>query len=106
MDKVLPMPCNGTKYANWTEQDYFLKIGEEYGEVCEAALELHRGMDQKGAEDKYIHLMQECTHLIIATTSFMEKVSFSERMRQQMLYRENKSNLARDNGTRIKQGAR
>lgn len=101
-DKVLPMPCNGELYASWTEIDYFLKIGEEYGEVCEAARKLRLCHDTKEAAELYIKLMAECQDLITAVTSYQEKMQFDEKMRQQMTRSINHSNKVRNDGKRIK----
>jgi hypothetical protein len=101
-DKVLPKPCNGPKYADWTEVDQLLKVGEEYGEINEAYLKLRRCTDTKQAADLYIKLMEECTDLITAVTSFMDKMQFDENMRQQMQRHINHSNSIRDNGTRFR----
>ena len=102
MGKVLPKPCNGPKYADWTEPDQFLKVGEEYGEISEVYLKLRRCIDTKQAADLYIKLMEECTDLITAVTSFMDKMQFDENMRQSMQRHINYSNSIRDNGTRFK----
>ena len=101
-DKVLPMPCNGELYASWTEIDYLLKIGEEYGEVCEAARKLRLCHDTKEAAELYIKLMAECQDLITAVTSYQDKMQFDENMRQQMQRHINHSNSIRDNGTRFR----
>ncbi len=101
-DKVLPMPCNGELYASWTEIDYLLKIGEEYGEVCEAARKLRLCYDTKEAAKLYICLMAECQDLITSVTSYQEKMQFDEKMRQQMQRHINHHNSVRDNGTRFK----
>lgn len=101
-DKVLPKPCNGELYASWTEIDYLLKIGEEYGEVCEAARKLRLCHDTKEAAELYIKLMAECQDLITAVTSYQDKMQFDESMRQQMQRHINHSNSIRDNGTRFR----
>lgn len=101
-DKVLPLPCNGELYASWTEIDYLLKIGEEYGEVCEAARKLRLCYDTKEAAELYICLMAECQDLITSVTSYQEKMQFDEKMRQQMQRHINHSNSIRDNGTRFR----
>lgn len=101
-DKVLPKPCNGELYASWTEIDYLLKIGEEYGEVCEAARKLRLCYDTKEAAELYICLMAECQDLITSVTSYQEKMQFDENMRQQMQRHINHSNSIRDNGTRFR----
>ena len=101
-DKVLPMPCNGELYASWTEIDYLLKIGEEYGEVCEAARKLRLCHDTKEAAELYIKLMAECQDLITAVTSYQEKMQFDEKMRQQMTRSINHRNKVRNDGKRIK----
>ena len=101
-DKVLPMPCNGELYASWTEIDYLLKIGEGYGEVCEAARKLRLCHDTKEAAELYIKLMAECQDLITAVTSYQEKMQFDEKMRQQMTRHINQRNRERNDGKRIK----
>ena len=100
-EKVLPLPCNGELYASWTEIDYLLKIGEEYGEVCEAARHLRLCRDTTAAE-LYIKLMAECQDLITSVTSYQEKMQFDEKMRQQMTRCINHSNKIRNDGKRIK----
>ena len=101
-EKVLPLPCNGELYASWTETDYLLKIGEEYGEVCEAARKLRLCYDTKEVAELYICLMAECQDLITSVTSYQEKMQFDEKMRQQMTRHINQRNRVRNDGKRIK----
>lgn len=97
--KILPLPCNGELYDNWTADDYMAKVTEEYNELLEAFANYKNGID-KGRE--LYDLACESTDLIIATTSLQEKVGLKEKSRQAYMIVKNSSNLERDDGKRIR----
>ena len=93
---VLPHPCDGELYKDWTSADYFAKIAEEHLEVIDAYKEIERngGVSQ--------HFLRECTDLIIATTGLMNYLGCDEKMRQEYMKEVNESNAKRDGGKRFK----
>lgn len=93
---VLPHPCDGELYKDWTAADYFAKIAEEHLEVIDAYKEIERngGVSQ--------HFLRECTDLIIATTGLMNYLGCDEKMRQEYMKEVNESNAKRDGGKRFK----
>lgn len=92
---VLPHPCDGELYKDWTAADYFAKIAEEHLEVIDAYKEIERngGVSQ--------HFLRECTDLIIATTGLMNYLGCDEKMRQEYMKEINESNASRDGGRRF-----
>jgi len=44
---ILPHPCNGPLYKDWTETDFFLKMLEEFDEVGKAYAKL-RAAEREG----------------------------------------------------------
>lgn len=92
---VLPHPCDGELYKDWTAADYFAKIAEEHLEVIDAYKEVERngGLSQ--------HFLRECTDLIVATTSLMNYLECDEKMRQEYMKEVNESNAKRDGGRRF-----
>lgn len=93
---VLPHPCDGELYKDWTAADYFAKIAEEHLEVIDAYKEIERngGVSQ--------HFLRERTDLIIATTGLMNYLGCDEKMRQEYMKEVNESNAKRDGGKRFK----
>lgn len=98
---VLPKPCDGPKYKNWDVNDYFKKAMEEVGEVCEA----YADFSLKNNAKKRKHFLRECTDVIVAFTSLMNKVGAGLNERQLLMNEVNHSNATRDNGKRFKKGA-
>lgn len=92
---VLPHPCDGELYKDWTAADYFAKIAEEHLEVIDAYKEIERngGLSQ--------HFLRECTDLIVATTGLMNYLGCDEKMRQEYMQEVNESNAKRDGGRRF-----
>lgn len=93
---VLPHPCDGERYKDWTAADYFAKIAEEHLEVIDAYKEIERN----GGESQ--HFLRECTDLIVATTGLMNYLGCDEKMRQEYMQEVNESNAKRDGGKRFK----
>lgn len=93
---VLPHPCDGELYKDWTAADYFAKIAEEHLEVIDA----YKEIEKNGGDSQ--HFLRECTDLIIATTGLMNYLGCDEKMRQQYMKEINESNAKRDGGKRFK----
>ena len=93
---VLPRPCDGELYKDWTAADYFAKIAEEHLEVIDAYKEIERN----GGDSQ--HFLRECTDLIVATTGLMNYLGCDEEMRQKYMKEINESNAKRDGGKRFK----
>lgn len=92
---VLPRPCDGELYKDWTAADYFAKIAEEHLEVIDAYKEIERN----GGDSQ--HFLRECTDLIVATTGLMNYLGCDEEMRQKYMKEINESNAKRDGGKRF-----
>ena len=97
---VLPHPCDGELYKDWTPSDYFAKIAEEHLEVIDAykAIKAGKCLAKEGLE----HLFKECTDLIVATTGLMHYLGCNEETRQKYMKEINESNAKRDGGKRFK----
>lgn len=93
---VLPHPCDGELYKDWTASDYFAKIAEEHLEVIDA----YKEIEKNGGDSQ--HFLRECTDLIVATTGLMHYFGCDEKMRQQYMKEINESNAKRDGGKRFK----
>ena len=93
---VLPHPCDGELYKDWTASDYFAKIAEEHLEVIDA----YKEIEKNGGDSQ--HFLRECTDLIIATTGLMNYLGCDEKMRQEYMKEINESNAKRDGGKRFK----
>ena len=98
-EKILPIPCDGELYKDWTLDDYMAKVTEEYSELVLAYKKYKTAKDKTQALHE---LAEESTDLIIATTSFQEKAGLNEYTRQKYLKAKNASNRKRDKGKRIK----
>ena len=85
---AVPKPCNGPLYANWTIDDYRGKVEEEYWKISGDAAERKQ-------------FLRECTDVIVAVTSLMEKAGANIHERQQILCTVNQSNAVRDGGRRF-----
>ena len=96
---VLPHPCDGELYKDWTAADYFAKIAEEHLEVIDA----YKEIEKNGGDSQ--HFLRECTDLIIATTGLMNYLGCDEAMRQKYMQEINESNAKRDGGKRFKSEA-
>ena len=97
---VLPHPCDGELYKDWTASDYFAKIAEEHLEVIDA----YKSIEKSGkcpTEEEKEHFLKECTDLIIATTSLMNCLGYDEEARQRKMKEVNESNAKRDCGKRF-----
>lgn len=92
---VLPHPCDGELYKDWTASDYFAKIAEEHLEVIDA----YKEIEKNGGDSQ--HFLRECTDLIVATTGLMNYLGCDEKMRQQYMKEINESNAKRDGGRRF-----
>lgn len=92
---VLPHPCDGELYKDWTAADYFAKIAEEHLEVIDA----YKEIEKNGGDSQ--HFLRECTDLIIATTGLMNYLGCDEKMRQEYMQEVNESNAKRDGGRRF-----
>lgn len=93
---VLPHPCDGELYKDWTASDYFAKIAEEHLEVIDA----YKEIEKNGGDSQ--HFLRECTDLIVATTGLMNYLGCDEKMRQEYMKEINESNAKRDGGKRFK----
>ena len=93
---VLPHPCDGELYKDWTASDYFAKIAEEHLEVIDA----YKEIEKNGGDSQ--HFLRECTDLIVATTGLMNYLGCDEKMRQEYMKEVNESNAKRDGGRRFK----
>lgn len=97
---VLPHPCDGELYKDWTPSDYFAKIAEEHLEVIDAYKAIKAG--KRPAKEGLEHLFKECTDLIVATTGLMHYLGCNEETRQKYMKEINESNAKRDGGKRFK----
>lgn len=98
---VLPYPCDGELYKDWTAADYFAKIAEEHLEVIDA----YKAIEKSGkcpTEEEKEHFLKECTDLIIATTTLMNYFGYDEEARQKKMKEVNDDNAKRDGGKRFK----
>ena len=97
---VLPHPCDGELYKDWTSSDYFAKIAEEHLEVIDA----YKAIEKSGkypTKEEQAHFFKECTDLIVATTGLMNYLGCDEAMRQKYMKEINESNAKRDGGKRF-----
>lgn len=103
---ILPHPCDGPLYDDWLWSQCLDKMREEFEEVLEAVESVrdctkkHLGMAV--LRERRDHLMRECTDLIVATTTFMDKAGYKESDRQRFLYEVNERNAKRDYGRRFR----
>lgn len=97
---VLPHPCDGELYKDWTPSDYFAKIAEEHLEVIDAYKTIEKSNKQPTKEERD-HFFKECTDLIVATTGLMHYLGCDEKMRQEYMKEINESNAKRDGGKRF-----
>ena len=103
---ILPHPCDGPLYEGWSGNKQLAKVREELEEVL-IAFDSVRDCTEKNLgmnvfRERCDHLMRECTDLIVATTTFMNRMGFNEFDRQRLMYEVNKSNAKRDDGRRFK----
>lgn len=98
---VLPHPCDGELYKDWTAADYFAKIAEEHLEVIDAYKKIEKSNKQPTKEQRD-HFFKECTDLIVATTGLMNYFGCDEAKRQKYMKEINESNAKRDGGKRFK----
>ena len=98
---VLPKPCDGDKFKDWDVHDYLKKAMEEVGEAWDAygSYELEPTQGHRKA------FLRECTDVIVAFTSLMNKAGADLNERQLLMNEVNHSNATRDNGQRFKKGA-
>lgn len=105
---ILPHPCNGQLYKEWTETDFFLKMLEEFDEVGKAYAKLRaaerEGLPKQEGTMRWWKLMEECVDLQVAATSFMERCGCTEAARQKLMDYVNHHNARRDNGLRFRKG--
>ncbi len=95
---AVPKPCNGPLYAKCTIDDYRDKVEEEFCEMTRAFKDWKISGD---AADRK-QFLRECTDVIVAVTSLMEKAGANIHERQQILCTVNQSNAVRDGGRRLK----
>ena len=103
---VLPQPCNGPLYADWTFPDYIKKMREELAEIEQAYNDIATapiGTTQGYNAMLVNSLFLECTDMITVVTSAMDAAKCDEHMRQEYQRRVNDSNAKRDGGRRVKQ---
>lgn len=105
---ILPHPCNGLLYQDWTETDFFLKLAEEFGEVGKAFESLRaaerEGLPKDEGTKRWWTLMEECVDLQVAATSFMERCGCTEAARQKLMDYVNNHNARRNDGKRFARG--
>lgn len=95
---ILPHPCDGPLYDDWTPEDYLEKVAEEYYEVRMA----FAAFRESGKLKDRFKLFDECTDLQIAIVSMMDRLGCHEAGRQRRMYEVNESNAKRDGGRRFK----
>ena len=103
---ILPHPCNGPLYADWTFPDYIKKMREELAEIEQAYNDIATAPNGTTTGDNAIlvnSLFLECTDMITVVTSAMDAAKCDEHMRQEYQRRVNDSNAKRDGGRRVKQ---
>lgn len=98
---VLPKPCDGDKFKEWNVHDYLKKAMEEVGEVWNA----YGVYELEPTQDHRKEFLRECTDVIVAFTSLMNKAGADLNERQLLMNEVNHSNATRDNGKRFKKGA-
>lgn len=109
---VLPHPCDGPLYDDWTPEEHMAKITEEYGEVLKAfaawrkSESRHRAQQTVSSEmavnESLNHLFNECTDLQNSTVSMMDRFGCHEAARQRLMKQVNESNARRDDGRRFR----
>lgn len=98
---VLPKPCDGDLYADWSFMDFMSKPWEEMTEMMEAA---NKWQATHKEEDR-LRFLREATDVIISVTSAMNKAGADLAERQKIMVEVNKSNAVRDGGRRFKKEA-
>ena len=123
---ILPRPCNGELFDDWTLDMWMLKVCEETAEAVTAAKELKKAPEQYqrfdeshspkrsqmekflcdmmnfDIRDAYEQLCMELTDIITAATSALEYLGAGVAERQEYQRRVNDSNAQRDNGKRFR----
>ena len=97
--KVLPHPCDGPLYDDWTLMDYLHKMDEENHEAFMAC----RDYDREPTRDNRHKAIWEVTDLIIGATSVLAKLGAKEPERQDYVRCVNDSNAVRDDGRRFRE---
>lgn len=95
---ILPHPCDGPLYDDWTHEEHLAKVAEEYDEVLKAFAEF-RGSGKLADRFK---LFNECTDLQVAIVSMMDRLGCHEAGRQRLMCEVNERNAKRDGGRRFK----
>lgn len=95
---ILPHPCDGPLYDDWTPEDHLAKVAEEYDEVLKAFASFR----ESGKLVDRFNLFNECTDLQVAIVSMMDRLGCHEAGRQRCMYEVNESNAQRDHGQRFK----
>ena len=95
---ILPHPCDGPRYDDWTPEDHLEKVAEEYYGVRMAFADFR----ESGKLKDRFKLFDECTDLQIAIVSMMDRFGCHEAGRQRRMYEVNESNAKRDGGRRFK----
>lgn len=117
---ILPHPCDGTFYKDWTLSDWLLKVCEETGEAVKAkkvyqkALSdyltacscLHNEVNDRlqEAQNARHELCKELTDVITASTSALAFLGADLDERQRLQKEINDSNASRDGGRRFQEG--
>ena len=103
---ILPHPCDGPFYHDWSTKDWMLKVCEECGEAVEAHKLLERAIREKAPQEEVAqasaHLYQELTDVITAATSALDFMGCDFEMRQIIQKQINESNGKRDGGRRFR----
>lgn len=94
---VLPRPCDGPLYKDWTPDIYLNKLEEETKEVFDAVMD----WKSKGAE--LDEVAKELTDVIIISTSFLNALGYDLAARQELMRDKNASNAKRNGGRRFAQ---
>ena len=95
---ILPHPCDGPLYDEWTPDDHLAKGAEEYYEVLKAFTTFR----ESGKPEDEFKFFNECTDLQVAIVSMMDRLGCPEAERQFLMKRVNESNAKRDEGRRFK----
>lgn len=104
---ALPHPCDGELYKDWTQDDFFRKVVEEFFEFYIAWSKWkYESSKKEFYADKiraaHNRMMEEATDIIIAVTSFQEKTHCKAEQRAEYMRMINASNAKRDGGKRFK----
>lgn len=107
---VLPRPCDGPLYADWTAEDYFMKVQEEVDELAEALRKFNQAMreEAKPEEPSGLTLARKgnvfwkSTDVITSVVGLQNILGMDEATRQKYIRMVNESNARRNGGKRFR----